>query len=99
MKIYIAGKITGLPPAVVRQSFEMAKLQLQNWGYNPISPLDNECTSMCWCDQMRACLDMLLDCKGIYLLSNWEDSDGAKIEMTFARKRGMYIIEQTMQNE
>lgn len=97
MRIYIAGKITGLPFDEAQAKFNDAKEQLKNWGYEPVSPLDNECVSECWCEQMMACLPMLLSCTGIHLLTNWTDSEGAKIELTFAMKKGMYVIEQQKQ--
>lgn len=97
MKIYIAGKVSHLNYAEVEAKFDRAKKMLQNWGYEPISPLDNDCQSSCWCDQMMACLPLLMTCGGIYLLSDWERSEGAKIEHTFAQKRQMYIIHQSNQ--
>lgn len=98
MKIYIAGKISGLHYAEVEAKFNQAKQHLRNWGYEPISPLDNDCASSCWAEQMMACLPLLLSCGGIYLLSDWEQSDGARIEHTFALKRKMYIIKQSNQS-
>lgn len=94
MKIYIAGKITGLPIEEVCSKFNAAKEHLSKLGYTPISPLDNGCDSTCWATQMMACLPMLLDCKAIYMLTDWEDSAGAIIERTFALKNSMQIIEQ-----
>ena len=82
---------------LVKKKFEAAKELLKAWGYEPVSPLDNGCTSTDWAEQMMACLPMLLSCGGVYMLDNWMDSDGAKIELFFAEKRGLYILEEARQ--
>lgn len=93
MRIYIAGKITGLDTESVNEKFNTAKLIIKSLGYEPVSPLDNGCASECWCEQMMSCLPMLMSCDGVYFLSDWKDSDGAKIERTFALKSGKLIID------
>ena len=39
MKIYIAGKITGLPLAEAYSKFETAEIMLQAIGYKTINPM------------------------------------------------------------
>lgn len=92
MKIYIAGKISGLPQAEVERKFATAKEALIAKGYEPISPLDNGCDSICWFDQMAACFQMLKSCDGIYMLSDWINSRGAICEFQAAKHANKTII-------
>ena len=43
---------------------------------------------------MLICLNTLLECDVIYLLQDWENSDGAKVEYLFACKAQKIIIKQ-----
>lgn len=88
MKIYIAGKITGLKN--YKELFNKAEEQLQAKGYlvmNPaILPVGFE-----WLEYMTICYKMIDVCDEIYMLNNWMDSDGAKAEHYYARKKGKKI--------
>lgn len=91
-KIYISGKISELDYSEVKEKFEKAGKQLKAWGFEPISPLNNGCTSGRWGDQMTACVPQLNDCEGIYMLKDWRNSKGAKIERAFAKGAGKFIM-------
>lgn len=94
MKVYIAGKISDLPPHEVATKFNAAKAKLTAMGYTPVSPLENGCKSEHWHEQMMACLPMLLECDGIYMLEDWTESNGARIEYTFATQAGKLVLHQ-----
>lgn len=92
MKVYISGKISGLPMNEVVDKFEKAKQWLLSRGYEPISPLDNGCDSDCWYEQMKACLGQLKPCDAIYLLSDWKQSHGAMCEYYASLRDGKQLI-------
>ena len=92
MKVYIAGKVTGLERAKCSKKFERAKLTLEALGYVAVNPLDIVKEDAEWNDAMRTCIKSLMGCDAIYLLDNWHDSEGAKIEYDLAKKLQMKII-------
>ena len=94
MKIYIAGKITGLPLADAYSKFETAEIMLQAIGYKTINPMklphnhDKE-----WASYMKECITALVTCEAIFLLPCWQLSEGARIEAALALKMKLVIYE------
>ena len=100
MKIYISGKITGLPLSEVRQCFDAAAAFLNEIGFEAVNPLNNGLESACWKDHMAAGIRMLLDCEAIYMMDNWMDSQGASIEYDIANRLNMDVwFESKIQRE
>jgi len=92
-KVYISGKITGLPIDEARFNFQEAERSLNKLGYEPVNPFNNGLTvDHTWLEHMKADLKLLLDCDMICLLSNWKDSRGAKMELDLAKKLGYKVI-------
>ena len=107
-RIYIAGKVTGLPMEQVKQKFETAsdkiKIALKAEVYNPIKLICeiNRTRRLLnlppWTDDnhrkhiMGACLQYLSNCDTLYLLPDWNTSKGAIMERDFALKMRMNII-------
>lgn len=92
MKIYISGKITGLDNQEAWQNFESAEAHLVNKGLEPINPMrEVEGLNKSWQDCMLADIALLFDCDAIYMLKNWQDSKGAKIEKAIAEHLGLII--------
>ena len=96
VNIYVAGKITGLQYDEAKQGFINAASELSKMsGYSTIIPFENGLPPESdWLTHMKADLKLLLDCDAIYLLNNWKDSKGARIERELADKLGYVIIEQ-----
>lgn len=95
MKIYISGKITGETPDSVTDKFNRAVAEVIAYGCEPINPLDNGLhESEHWNNHMVADIAMLFDCDGIYMLTDWRASTGARIEHNIATELGMVILEQ-----
>lgn len=93
MKIYISGKISGLPINEVISTFRSAEAKIRKFSLTPVSPLDNGLPFEAqWSDQMGKDIAMLLRCDAIYMLPGWQDSEGATIEYLIARQRRMRIF-------
>lgn len=94
MKIYISGKITGLKFKEAYQLFEGAEKEIIELGGEPVNPtkLVEQVKGWTWEDYMEKDLGLLLRCNGIYMLRNWMDSKGAKIEHTLAVEMGIKIF-------
>ena len=91
LKIYISGQITGLPVAEYVEKFSQAEAELQTKGYEVINPLRHEKAGSRWHEQMKTDIRLLLDCDAIYMLSNWERSAGAGLELYIAEGLGLII--------
>lgn len=84
-KVYISGKITGLPEQVFKKNFSDAEKDLKLLGYIPVNPAKSGIVpGFKWEDYMRECLKSLCDCDFIYCLPDSEDSRGAMFEQQIA---------------
>ena len=85
MKIYIAGKITG--DKRYKTKFGAAAKALQAAGHVVLNPatlpagLEQE-------DYMRICLAMLDSADQVTFLPNYQESEGAMVEMAYCRRIG-----------
>lgn len=99
MKIYISGKMRGLPENESRELFKTAEQYLTGLGHDVVNPwnseLEKDASCNEWADYIMFDLNILKTCDAIYMLDNWEDSWGAKCEYAFACGRGMEIIYET----
>ena len=91
MKIYVAGKITGLDN--FEEKFEAACNELEGKGFKAMNPailpggFEQD-------DYMHICYAMIDICEYVYFLNNWTDSKGAKLEHVYAIKNNKKIIYQ-----
>ncbi len=95
MKVYIAGKITGLPEYRFKPKFanaEQAFLILKYQVVNPVK-LDHNHDKK-WKSYMRVCLRALKTCDFIFMLNDWQESEGAKMEHWFALRYNIKVIYQ-----
>ena len=88
MKLYIAGKITDNPD--YKQQFKEAEEYLKQKGHTTMNPAVLP-AGFEHHQYMEICYKMIDACDGIYLLRNWQDSKGAKMENEYARKNGKTI--------
>lgn len=88
----------GLDPEKFAPIFEKARRFLESKGYEVVNPVDFEEEKMktceCWADFIIFDLPILKTCNAIYMLQNWQDSWGAKVEFDFANGHGLEILYQ-----
>ena len=90
MRIYISGAITG--DSNYKEKFEKAKKDLEARGYHVINPAEFDLPEgATWEDYMKQDLALLLKCDGIYMLKDWKQSRGAKLEHDLAEILGLQI--------
>ena len=103
MKIYISGKISGTNLTETRKRFAAAAKVTKKLGYEPVNPFENGLTEHdTWEAHIVKDIATLLQCKAIYMLQDWQDSKGARIEHYIATEIGMpimYEIEQPIMDE
>ena len=103
LKLYIAGKITGLVYDEALRKFAEAEAHLKRAGHEPINPmkangLDGDGNQYEWAEYMKRDIPLLLECDGIYLLPDWAGSRGAVLEEHIARELGMRIFHANTRN-
>ena len=85
MKVYISGRISGLDLATVAKRFYSAQSFIESLGHEALNPLDNKVKDgATWSEHMVADIEMLLQADAIYMLPDWRDSTGARIEHNIA---------------
>ena len=98
--IYISGKITG--DDNYRKKFAMAENRLIRDGYSVLNPvefckgMENKAKEMGvtldWGDYMRKCLVTIPAADAMYMLIDWKESRGARLEHHIAQELEMEII-------
>lgn len=92
-KIYIAGKVTGEPKHLCTLKFATAQKELEKQGYEVVNPIEVVGDfNADWETAMRKCIKALMDCDAIYMLPDWHDSKGSKIEHSLAIDLGLAFV-------
>ena len=88
MRIYIAGRVTGIEEeAEVRFAAAEQMLSEHHEVVNPMKlPHDHGKT---WKEYLSECIKHLLDCDAVFLLNNWYQSKGARLEYMIASRLDM----------
>ena len=95
-KIYISGQITGLPKSEYEALFNDAENKLRTQGYDVVTPLrvkidpaeidpKKHTESEIWKAHLKADITELIRCHAVYMLPNWERSEGATLEHEIAK--------------
>ena len=91
-KVYISGKITGREKEAEKE-FAEAEKKLTAAGLTPVNPFSfNKDHDQTWESYMRVCIIELCKCNTIYMLPNWKDSRGARLEYKLAKKLGLHVL-------
>lgn len=88
MKIYIAGKITGLDN--YKEIFAEVEAELVEQGHEIMNPAVLP-AGFEWDEYMHICFAMIDVCEGVYFITNWEDSPGATKEHYYAAVNGKLL--------
>ena len=89
MKIYISGKISDLDRGKTIAKFQNAKKRLNVLGYYHISNPMEFCKykdDKMWENYIVECVAELITCDAIFMLSDWAQSRGARIEYAIAKE-------------
>ena len=93
MKVYISGRMAGLPADRVQKHFAEAQEYLTAEGFIVMNP---DCLRMCpgfdYDDYMFIDIAMLKRCDAIYMLEGWVESNGAKDELRIALEDGKKVM-------
>lgn len=93
MRIYISGKITGTTDYMTR--FGKADLILKGKGFDVVNPA-RVCSqlpdTLTHDEYMKICIPLLSLCDSIYIMTGYEDSVGAMMELEWAKKHGLKIF-------
>lgn len=92
--VYISGQITGLELKEAKANFDKAEALLLEKGFKPLNPMkvNPPMSAKKWKEYMLDDIVQLFNCEGIFLLNNWQDSKGARIEHFIAQEIGMMIF-------
>lgn len=93
MKVYIAGKITGLEKPDFLKKFYDSSKALRDQGHLTMSPATlalNEGFSHE--DYLHVCYAMIDVCDAVFLQKDWRDSEGARRELYYAKAVKKQII-------
>lgn len=88
MKIYIAGKITGKEN--YQDDFNRAEVRLLKKGHKVMNPSILP-AGFEHAEYMKICYSMIDVCDSVYMLKDWEDSTGAKMEKEYAKIHGKMV--------
>lgn len=95
-KVYIAGKVTGLPEAEVKAKFKRKEEELTKAGYIVYNPVEQVwilgAQDWPWDRIMRGCIQQMVECDEVHLLPCWQQSRGAMLERDVALRLGMTVI-------
>jgi hypothetical protein len=85
-RIFLSGKVSGLDYNTAKRLFEIEEYKLTTLeGCKVINPTKLCKPSWSWTRCMLVCIRYLTICDGIYMLHNWKESRGAKVEHFIAK--------------
>ena len=91
MKAYIAGKITGNPD--YKRQFAAAEAYHRLNGIQEIfNPAADQPEGMSYKEYLDRDLKELMTCSMVFFLPNWEESQGARLEMAYAKAADLPVF-------
>jgi alkyl sulfatase BDS1-like metallo-beta-lactamase superfamily hydrolase len=88
VKIYLAGKITGLDPKEAERLFAEAEAAITKAGHTPLNPLAlvDQTPGRTYDEYLGDALAIMTrDSEALFMLDNWPESNGARIEFYTAK--------------
>lgn len=94
MRIYISGAISDIDYAEAFKNFETAENHIWDAGHDPVNPMKSagEAEGKTWAAYMAEDVILLDACNGIFMMNNWRESKGARIEHFIAETLGKQIF-------
>ena len=92
MKVYIAGKVSGLTPEEFHKKFDDCRYEVEKHVNGVIlCPTDLCEDDWDWDKCMNVCIPQILTSDLVVMMSDWKDSKGAVIEHTIAQTQHIPI--------
>jgi hypothetical protein len=91
-KLFISGRVTGLPRPEAVKNFERGKRLCRENTYDSVNPLEVVPEGATNKEAMKILLPMLMDCDGILLLNDTKFSEGSQVEEEVARFCGLQMF-------
>lgn len=91
IKVYIAGKMTGDPD--LKEKFLKTEKRLTVNGCTVLNPTNNP-EGLTNAEYMRIDFTMIDMADAVYFLSDWKDSEGAKLERHYCEYIGKTMVEE-----
>lgn len=93
MRIYIAGKVTNNENFI--EDFQRKEHELKKDGFEVINPIVEQYIGVFTYDEWLEHGIWLLDkCEAIYMMKDWKESNGARIEYIYACVKGLMVLEE-----
>ncbi|MBR1721365.1 MAG: DUF4406 domain-containing protein [Treponema sp.] len=102
MKFYIAGKITGLARTDYEAKFTSFQRLLEDGGHKVMNPACiNASEGFEHEDYMHICYAMIDVCDAVYMLKDWQQSKGARMELQYAadHKKEIFYEDESTREE
>lgn len=90
-KVYISGPMTGIAN-LNREAFAWGEAQVIASGLTPVNPHTLCDPLWSWHQCMRADVSALVECDAIVMLSGWQKSSGAQLELHVAHRVGIEVL-------
>lgn len=90
-RCYISGKMNGLEKEEYEKLFKEAVEEVGRMGMIPVNPCDTKEPTDGHSYILKDLIELDL-CSAIYMLENYEESDGANLELQFAKYRKIEVI-------
>lgn len=105
--IYVSGPISAHRAYDVEQNIRRGMHkggELAKQGYAPIVPHGNsyrwtDVAKFDWREYLRIDLELLKRADSVYMMENWRESKGARVEERYARLLGKPIVYEMTENE
>lgn len=91
-RVYISGAISGRNKGATAHKFAQAERYITALGFVPVNPLKNGLPATAtWEQHMKKDIALLGTCSRVLMLSDWEESKGARQELKEAIKQNKKI--------
>ena len=90
--IYIGGKVTGEDYKQCVKKFKATQDTLEGFGFKVINPMNYVPEGTSWLNAMEILIPLLKQANYLFLLRDWKDSQGARIEVQVAKRNGVDVV-------